>query len=186
VSVIQGPPPRSIPTPQHNFVPSAVAPSDLTQISSHISTNSLPPNGALAQTADAPPQQSPQITPPLSQPVLPYKLPPMPEEWFKIFFMQFGAATGFRYSERDLIIEGRPINLWALHKAVFLRNGFDAVRLGIIHGLWLWPIFVLGKCERRVGHHRRPFGFPTVCRWGCWSACTMRACHSAPTTTVIQ
>jgi len=99
--------------------------------------NSLPPNGALAQMADAPPQQPPQITPPPSQLILPYKLPPLPEEWFKNLFMQFSAATGFRDSGRDPIIEGRPINLWALHKAVFLRNGFDAVRLGPIHGLWL-------------------------------------------------
>jgi hypothetical protein len=42
--------------------------------------------------------------------------------------MQYSAATGIKPTERDLQIEGRPVNLWALHRAVFLRGGFDAVR----------------------------------------------------------
>ena len=132
-SVNQVPPPRSIPTPQQNFVPSATPQSNLTQIPSQVPANGLPHNGALAQMPGAPPQQSPQIThPPPQQPVLPHKLPPLPEERFKGVFMQFTAATGIRPTERDLHIEGRPINLWALHKAVFLRNGFDSVRLGMV------------------------------------------------------
>jgi hypothetical protein len=44
--------------------------------------------------------------------------------------MQFVAAMGFRLTERDLAIEGRPVNLWALHRAVFVLNGFESVRLG--------------------------------------------------------
>jgi hypothetical protein len=128
-SVNQVPPPRSIPTPQ-SFVPSATGQSNLTQIASHVPANGLPHNGALAQIAGAPPQQSPQVThPPSQQPILPHKIPPLPEDRFKLVFMQFTAATGLRITERDLFIEGRPTNLWALHKAVFLRNGFDSVRL---------------------------------------------------------
>ena len=45
--------------------------------------------------------------------------------------MQFAAATGFRLTERDVTIEGRPVNLWALHRAVFMRYGFESVRLGM-------------------------------------------------------
>jgi hypothetical protein len=126
------PPQRSIPTPQQNFIPSAPAQSNLTQISSHIPPNSLPHNGALAQMSGAPPQQSPQIAhPPSQQSILPHKLPPLPEERFKGVFLQFTAASGIRLTESDLTIEGRPINLWALHKAVFLRNGFETVCLGM-------------------------------------------------------
>ena len=43
--------------------------------------------------------------------------------------MQFTRSKGIRLNERDLVIEGRPINLWALHRTVFMRNGFDSVRL---------------------------------------------------------
>lgn len=46
--------------------------------------------------------------------------------------MPFIAATGIMLSERDLVIDGRQINLWALHKLVFLRNGFESVRFIII------------------------------------------------------
>jgi len=137
-SVNQVPPPRSIPTPQQNFVRSATPQSNLTQIPSQVPANGLPHNGALAQMPGAPPQQSPQIThPPSQQPIIPHKLPPLAEERFKAVFMQFTNATGIRLTERDLLIEGRPINLWALHKAVFLRNGFDSVRLGMGYGSWL-------------------------------------------------
>jgi hypothetical protein len=166
-SVNQGPPPRSIPTPHQNFVPSAPGQSNLSQIPSHIPPNSLPHNGPLAQMAGATPQQSPQIAhPPSQQPILPHKIPPLPEERFKNVFLQYTAATGLRVSERDLVIEGRQITLWALHKAVFSRNGFDSVRLEMIYGLWLLPKVVLGKCERRVAHDRRHVGFPSVFKWG--------------------
>jgi len=53
------------------------------------------------------------------------------EERFKSVFMYFIAYTGVPFGESDLIIEGRQIIPLALHKAVFLRNGFDAVRRGV-------------------------------------------------------
>ena len=103
---------------------------------SHVSANGLPPNGQLAQVAGAPPQQSTQIAqPPSQQPIQPHKIPPLPEDRFKGVFMQFAAATGLRRTDRNFVIEGRPVNLWALHRAVFMRNGFDSVRLGMIHGI---------------------------------------------------
>lgn len=45
--------------------------------------------------------------------------------------MHFTAATGLRLTERDLVIEGRPVNPWVLHRAVFMRNGFESVCLGM-------------------------------------------------------
>ncbi|KAF8486068.1 hypothetical protein DFH94DRAFT_166762 [Russula ochroleuca] len=60
----QAQPRRGIPTPQQT---SATPQSNLTQISSRVSVNGLPPNGVLAQINSVPPQQSPQFTPPLSQ-----------------------------------------------------------------------------------------------------------------------
>ena len=105
---------------------------------SHVPTNGLPPNGPLVQMASAPPQQSTQIAQPLSQqPIQPHKIPLLPEDRFKGVFMQFTAATGLRLTDRDLVIEGRQVNLWALHRAVFMRNGFESVRLGMIDGCWL-------------------------------------------------
>jgi len=134
----QGSPQQSIPTPQQNFVSSATAQSNLTQMSSHVPTNGLPPNGPLTQMAGVPAQQSAQIAqPPSQQPIQPHKIPPLPEDRFKGVFMQFTAATGLRLTDRDLVIEGRPVNLWALHRAVFMRNGFESVRLGMIDGPWL-------------------------------------------------
>ncbi|KAH9958561.1 hypothetical protein BC827DRAFT_1269411 [Russula dissimulans] len=56
-----------------------------------------------------------------------YTIRPLPENRFKNDLKQFTAATGTRLSERDLVIEGRQINLWDLHKAVFLRNGYEAL-----------------------------------------------------------
>ena len=126
----QQPSQRHIPTPQQNFVSSATPQSNLTQISSHVSADGLPSNGALGQINSAPAQQSPRIThPPSQQPIEPIKLPPLLEDRFKINFMQFTRAKGIRLNERDLVVEGRPINLWALHRIVFMRNGFDSVRL---------------------------------------------------------
>ena len=43
--------------------------------------------------------------------------------------MQFLAAAEMRVTERDTAIEGQPVNLWTLHKAVLSRNGFESVRL---------------------------------------------------------
>ncbi|KAH9958566.1 hypothetical protein BC827DRAFT_554469 [Russula dissimulans] len=56
-----------------------------------------------------------------------YTIYPVLEDLFKKDFMRFNATTGTRLSEHDLEVEGREINLWALHKAVFLRNGYEAV-----------------------------------------------------------
>jgi hypothetical protein len=51
--------------------------------------------------------------------------------------MSFLATVGITVTERDIIIEGRPVNLWALYRVVLLRNGFESVRLGMIHGSWI-------------------------------------------------
>ena len=57
------------------------------------------------------------------------KLPVCPDDEFKHKFAQFTRSEGIRLNERDLAIDGQPINLLALHKAVFSRNGFESVRL---------------------------------------------------------
>jgi hypothetical protein len=123
-------PQRGIQTPQQNFVSSATPQSNLTQIPSHVPANSLPTNGVLAQINGAAQQQSPQIAhPPSQQPIPLNKLPCLPEDRFKSSFLQFTRSKGIRLNERDLVIEGHPINLYAFHKAVFSRNGFESVRL---------------------------------------------------------
>jgi hypothetical protein len=86
----------------------------------------------LAQINGAPPPQSPQITHPPSQlPIQPNKLPCLSEDRFNSNLMQFTKSKGIRLSERDLVIDDRRINLWALHRAVFSQNGFESVRLMI-------------------------------------------------------
>jgi hypothetical protein len=45
--------------------------------------------------------------------------------------MQFAGSKGIRLSERDLVIDGRCMNLWALQRMVLLWNSFDSVRLMI-------------------------------------------------------
>ena len=94
----------------------------------------------------APPQQSPQITHPASQPPIQLnKLPVLSEERFNSNFMQFARSKGIRLTERDLVIDDRRINLWALHRTVFSRNGFDQVRLVMFPPkLHLRPSFVPG------------------------------------------
>jgi len=101
---------RDIPILQQDRL--ATAQSNLTQNSSRLPANNL--------------SQRPLA-------IQPHKIPPLPEDRFKGFFMQFAAATGLRLAERDLIIEGRPVNLWALHRAVFMRNSFESVRF------WMTP-----------------------------------------------
>ena len=54
--------------------------------------------------------------------------PHLTEEKFMEFFMLFSHATGVRLNELDFNIEGRQVNPWSLHRAVFARNGFDSVR----------------------------------------------------------
>ncbi|KAI0293835.1 hypothetical protein BC826DRAFT_879321, partial [Russula brevipes] len=53
--------------------------------------------------------------------------PPLTEERFMDLFIQFSRTTGIKLSEQDFVIEGRPIDPWVLHRAVFVRNGFDSV-----------------------------------------------------------
>ena len=60
-------PRRGIPTPQQNFISSATPRSNLTNFPTHVSANGLPPNGMLEQINGAPPQQSPEFTPPPSR-----------------------------------------------------------------------------------------------------------------------
>jgi len=81
------------------------------------------------------------VTPPWFRPIIHshsqrsfqfYLIPPVAKDQFKNLSMQFTAATGTRLGEHDPVIEGRQINLWDLHKAVFLRNGYEAVRLTLI------------------------------------------------------
>ena len=67
---------------------------------------------------------------PSSQPALQSnQLPPMSEVQFRSSFSQFTGSKEIRISERDLDIDGRPIDLWALHKAVRAGNGFEFARL---------------------------------------------------------
>ena len=168
-SVNQAQPQRGSPTPQQNFVSSATPQSNLTQILSHVPANGLLPNGLSGQINGSPPQQSSRITHPRSQqPIQPNKLPPLSEDRFKINFMQFTRSKGIRLNERDLAIEGRPINLWALHRAVFLRNGFDSVRLQqFSFEAYLRPIFVVGVYTRRVARYRGGSRSSSGCSWGC-------------------
>ena len=156
-------------------------------MSSHVPANGLPSNSVLAQMNGAPPQQSPQITHPASQPPIhPNKLPPLTEDRFNSNFMQFTRSKGIRLSERDLVIDDRRINLWALHRTVFSRNGFESVRLIIFPPkLHLRPTFAPGIRTRRVARYWRGSRFPSS-RWRSWSASTVRTCHSATATTAVQ
>ncbi|KAH9006663.1 hypothetical protein EDB83DRAFT_729665 [Lactarius deliciosus] len=122
VSVNQILPQGKIPTPQQSFVPSVTTQSDLTQILPHVSGNGLPFNGALAQIPGAPAQQPPQ-----APRIQCSELPPLPEGQFKALFMQHTNTTGLRLNGRDFVIDGRPVSPWALHRAVFARNGFESV-----------------------------------------------------------
>jgi hypothetical protein len=83
---------------------------------------------------------------PLSQqPIRPNNLTAMSEDRFKSDFIQFTRLKGIRLSERDLVIDGRRISLWALHRAVRTGNGFESVRLQQISSRpQLRPVFVLG------------------------------------------
>jgi len=58
-----------------------------------------------------------------------HKLLPLSEDRFQNALRHYTVATGIRSSEHDLVIEGKVVILWALHKAVFLRNGYGSVRL---------------------------------------------------------
>jgi hypothetical protein len=96
-------------------------------MSPHVSANGLTFNNALATIGAAPPQQSPQITQPPQQPSQTNKYPLLAEDRFKAFFAQFTRNATIRPT--DFNIEGRQINPWLLHRAVFSHGGFDSVRL---------------------------------------------------------
>ncbi|KAH9995717.1 hypothetical protein BJV77DRAFT_204759 [Russula vinacea] len=58
----------------------------------------------------------------------PYKLPAMLEHHFKNAFFQFTRSKGvIGPGKRDLIINGQAIDLWALHREVCARDGFESV-----------------------------------------------------------
>ena len=60
----------------------------------------------------------------------PNKRPAMSEDRFESAFLQFTRSKGIiRPGERDLVINGQAINIWALHREVCARNGFESVRL---------------------------------------------------------
>jgi hypothetical protein len=100
----------------------------MTQMSPHVSINGLPFNGALATMAGTPPQRSPQIAQtPSQQPIQTNMILVLPEDKFKAFFANFARTAGSRVTKRDFTIEGRLINPWLLHRAVFSRGGFDSV-----------------------------------------------------------
>jgi hypothetical protein len=98
-------------------------------MSPHVSANGLTFNNTLAAIGAAPPQQSPQITQPPQQPTQTSGFPALTEDRFKNFFAQFARNASIRTTERDFIFEGRQINPWSLHRAVFSRGGFNTVRL---------------------------------------------------------
>jgi hypothetical protein len=72
---------------------------------------------SIPQAPHPPPQQTIQCS----------RLPPLPEERFKVLFAQFANTTGLKLNPGNFVIGGRPINAWALHRVVFARNGFDYV-----------------------------------------------------------
>jgi hypothetical protein len=95
---------------------------------SQVPFNGLPFNGALTQISGNPPQpppHAPHATPQLTIPCS--RLPALPEDRFNALFVQFSNTTGLRLDARDFVIEGQPINPWALHRVVFARNGFNSV-----------------------------------------------------------
>jgi hypothetical protein len=63
---------------------------------------------------------------PLSQqPIQPSTVFAMAPDRFQNEFSQF--IKSMQFSERDLVIDGRQINLWALHRAVLSQHGFESV-----------------------------------------------------------
>jgi hypothetical protein len=52
---------------------------------------------------------------------------PLTEDLFNIYFPEFIVSNKLALTGSDLIIDDRWINLWALHREVFSRNGSDYV-----------------------------------------------------------
>ena len=103
------------------------------QISSHISANDLPSDAVLVQINDVPPQQSPRSRNSLHNSLWsPINHPACQRTDLKVTLCSLLDLGAIRLTERDLTIDGRHIDLWALHRAVFSWSGFESVRLIII------------------------------------------------------
>ena len=90
--------------------------------------------------------------------------------------LYFTTYTGFGLCERDFVIEGKPVSPLALYEAVFLRNGFESVRLeNNSPSIAITNTCVLGMHVRRVAHHRRYSGLPSTFRCGSLSVRPVRA-----------
>ena len=101
-----------------------------TGIASYIGQNLNPSGMGLPQGPGSLQQNFIQPSPSVPQPpIQSNKLPGLSEDRFNSNFIQFARSKGIGLSERDLVIDDRRINLWALHRTVFSRNGFDQVRL---------------------------------------------------------
>ncbi|KAH9029865.1 hypothetical protein EDB85DRAFT_1891902 [Lactarius pseudohatsudake] len=135
--------------PPQNLVLSATAQSSFSQISPHVSSNGF--NDAPAQTPGPPPQPPPQA--PQQRTFQCSKLPPLPEDRFKALFAQFANTIGLRLNEQDFFVDGRPVSPWALHRAVFARNGFDSVDA---NDEWSAVGAALGFTPLYAGNHTQP------------------------------
>jgi hypothetical protein len=122
------PPQRRLPSVKWNFAPSVTVQPNLTQMPPHVSGNGLAFDGALARIPGAQPQPPPQAPHYPQQQTIQYsRLPTLPEDRFKVLLAQFANTTGLRLNDRGFVIDNRAVNPWALHRAVFARNGFDSV-----------------------------------------------------------
>jgi hypothetical protein len=103
---------------------------ELQELEVHLETL-LPKNGVslFAKTRESVARPVHLSMPLFQQPIQLNKLPCLQEDRFKSNFVQFTRSKGIRLNKRDLVIDGQAINLWALHKAVFSRDGFESVRL---------------------------------------------------------
>jgi hypothetical protein len=65
--------------------------------------------------------------PPSQQPLKPDKTPVISESQLRSGLSDITRSNGIRLNDLDLVIDGLPIDLWVLHRAVFSRNGFELV-----------------------------------------------------------
>ncbi|KAI9434182.1 hypothetical protein H4582DRAFT_1981117 [Lactarius indigo] len=140
--------------PPQDLAFSAAAQPNYPQIPPHVSNNALPFNDVPAQMPGPPPQPPPQA--PHQPPQRTFqcsKLPPLPEDRFKALFAQFAHTTGLRLNDQGLFVDGRSVSLWALHRAVFARNGFDSVTA---NDEWSAVGAALGFAPLYAGSHTQP------------------------------
>ncbi len=106
--------------------------------------------------------KNPPLThPPQQQSVQPSKLPPLSEDRFKALLTRFANATGIRPNYREFVIDDRQISPWALHRAVFGRNGFDSVRPQFLRSLLLSLPFIQVTANDEWPAVGAAMGFPT-------------------------